>query len=115
VNIEKELMFLGLILHQVGTKLVLSWDQAAPQVPRKLLENTPQAVKVLQFCAEYRLRKEIQDYIGLTDREHFRKTLLNPLIENLLLRMLLPDKPNSPNQKYLVTEKGKLLLEELNK
>lgn len=111
---------------QVGTKFGLSWDQASPQVPsnhsastpqvpRKYLENTPQAVKVLKFCSEYRLRKEIQDHLGLMDREHFRKTILIPLIENLLLKMSSPNKPNSPNQKYVITEKGKLLLKELNK
>jgi len=109
-----------------GTKLEPSWEQASPQVPRnqpastpqapsKYLESTPQAVKTLQFCAEYKFRQEIQDHLGLADREHFRKTILIPLIENLLLKMSSPEKPNSPNQKYIITEKGKLLLEQLPK
>ncbi|MFA7421846.1 MAG: ATP-binding protein, partial [Melioribacteraceae bacterium] len=111
---------------QVGTKLEPSWEQASPQVPsnhpastpqapRKYLESTPQAVKTLQFCVEYKFRQEIQDHLGLADREHFRKMILIPLIENLLLKMSSPEKPNSPNQKYIITEKGKLLLEELHK
>src|SRR3989339_790444 len=107
---------------QAGTMLEPSWDQASPQVPsnhpastqqvpRKYLESTPQAVKTLQFCEEYKFRQEIQDHLGLADREHFRKTILIPLIENLLLKMSSPEKPNSPNQKYIITEKGKLLME----
>ena len=111
---------------QAETKLEPSWEQASPQVPsnhpastpqapRKYLESTPQAVKTLQFCVEYKFRQEIQDHLGLADREHFRKTILIPLIENLLLKMSSPEKPNSPNLKYIITEKGKLLLEEMHK
>ncbi len=111
---------------QVRTKLALSWDNAspqvsskhpasAPQVPRKYLESNPQAVKALEYCSEYRLRKEIQKHLGLSDREHFRKSILIPLMDNLLLMMLFPDKPNSPKQKYIITEKGKLLMEEMKK
>jgi len=99
---------------QVGTKLEPSWDQASPQVTSNHPASTPQAVKTLQFCVEYKFRQEIQDHLGLADREHFRKTRLIPLMENFLLKMSSPEKPNSPNQKYIITEKGKLLLEELN-
>jgi len=35
---------------------------------------------------------------------------LQPLIENGLLQMTIPDKPNSPNQKYVTTEQGMRLL-----
>jgi len=92
-----------------------SWPASAPQAPRKYLESTLQAVKALQICKGYRLRKEIQDHQGLLDREHFRKSVLIPLIDNLLLKMLSPYKLNSPNQKYIITEKGKLLLKEMGK
>ena len=39
-------------------------------------------------------------FLGLEHREHFRKNILNPLIEKGLLKLTIPDKPKSPNQKY---------------
>jgi ATP-dependent DNA helicase RecG len=44
-------------------------------------------------------------HIGLKDREHFRLTILLPLIERGLLTPTLPDKPNSPKQKYVTRRK----------
>ncbi|MCK9425552.1 MAG: putative DNA binding domain-containing protein [Ignavibacteriaceae bacterium] len=96
--------------HASTTQVPSNHPASTPQVPRKYLENNPQAVKALEYCYELRLRKEIQNYLGLLDREHFRKSILIPLIDNLLIKMLLPEKPNSPNQKYIITEKGKQLL-----
>ena len=46
------------------------------------------------------------------DRTKFRKKFITPLITDGLLQMTIPDKPNSPKQKYVITEKGKKLLEE---
>ena len=45
------------------------------------------------------------------------KTLLeqyfNPAIEQGYVAMTIPDKRNSPNQKYYLTEKGKAVLEQI--
>ena len=56
--------------------------------------------KLLKFCEEPKSRDEIQDYIGIKNREYFRKKILKPLIEKNLLMLTKPDKPTSPNQKY---------------
>jgi len=34
------------------------------------------------------------------NREHFRKNILNPLIQSGLLKLEFPDKPTSPKQRY---------------
>ena len=62
----------------------------------------PQA-KVLGFCQESKTRNEIQEYLGLKDREHFRKAILKPLLESGQIAMTIPDKPTSPNQKFYTT------------
>jgi len=56
--------------------------------------------KLLKFCEEPKSRDEIQDYIGIKNREYFRKKILKPLIEENLLMLTKPDKPTSLNQKY---------------
>ena len=50
--------------------------------------------------SEPKSRDEIQEFLKLTDREHFRKNILQPLLNKGLLLFSIPDKPNSPNQKY---------------
>ena len=39
--------------------------------------------------------------VGLKSREGFRKNYLRPAIESNLIRMTIPDKPNSRNQRYV--------------
>jgi ATP-dependent DNA helicase RecG len=46
-----------------------------------------------------RTREEMQGYICLEQREHFRKTFLTPLIASGKLQRTIPDKPASKYQK----------------
>lgn len=55
-------------------------------------------------------RNELMRVMKLKDRVYFRVEFLCPAIELEFMEMTIPDKPNSPNQKYRITEKGKLLL-----
>ncbi len=90
--------------------------QVTQQVPRKHPASTPQderVINILNFCKEPKKREDIQLFTGIKDREYFRSKILKPLIESELLQMTIPDKPNSPNQKYVITKKGKKLLENL--
>ena len=77
------------------------------QVPDKL-DSDNQNVRQLVFVIgldEISI-KEILDRIGLKDREHFMNSYLNPAIREGFVRLLYPDKPRHPRQKYLLTVKG---------
>lgn len=43
---------------------------------------------------------EIMERLGISHRPTFRKNYLNPALEQRLIEMTIPDKPNSRNQKY---------------
>ena len=43
---------------------------------------------------------EIMRRLGIKSKETLRGSYLNPAIENGLIKMTIPDKPNSKNQKY---------------
>ena len=58
-------------------------------------------------------RDAIQEILGLSDREYFRKEHIKPAIEQGLIERTIPDKPNSKNQKYRLTKKGKQMKEYL--
>jgi len=59
------------------------------------------AEKLLEFCVTPRSRVEMQEFIKVSSREHFKKALLKPLLESGQIKMTIPDKPNSKNQKYV--------------
>lgn len=66
---------------------------------------------ILSFCAtEGRANSEIIVCAGFKDRATFMKKFIKPMVEEGLLAMTVPDKPNSRLQKYYTTEKGKSLL-----
>ena len=43
----------------------------------------------------------ISEKIGLKSREGFRRNYLRPAVDMELIRMTIPDKPNSRNQRYV--------------
>lgn len=50
--------------------------------------------------------------LGLKDRESFMDVYLNPSIKGKFVRLLYPNSPRHPRQKYLLTVKGLALYNE---
>ena len=71
------------------------------QVTAQVTAQDPRQKLLLEFCAIPRTREEMQAFIGIAHREYFRSSLLKPLLNSGRLRMTIPDKPNSRNQKYI--------------
>jgi hypothetical protein len=59
--------------------------------------------------------KEMLENVGLKDRKNFLEYHLTPAISEGYVRLLYPDKPRHPRQKYLLTVKGLALYNELTK
>lgn len=57
--------------------------------------------------------KQIMDKIGMKHRPNFIDNYLNAAIKKGYVRLLYPDKPRHPRQKYLLTVKGLALYNEL--
>ena len=51
--------------------------------------------------------------VGLKGRDNFLNLYLNPAMEEQYVRMLYPQSPRHPRQKYLLTAKGLLLYRQL--
>ena len=88
---------------QAGTKLAPSWHQVGTKLALSDIENIE---KLIIFCSEIRSVVDMLSFMGLSDRTKFRKKYVNPLLEEGILEMTIPDKPNSQNQKYRLTPKG---------
>ena len=75
-----------------------------PQVtPQVTPQDTPQD-KIIAYCMEPRSKAEIAKHCGFKDIKHFTAHYLKPLLESGQLRMTIPDKPNSRNQKYITVK-----------
>lgn len=82
--------------------------------PQDTPQDTPQDLqKLLILMDQPYTRTELQRKMNLQDREHFRTHYLQSALQLNLIEMTLPDKPNSRNQKYRLTSKGKALKEDL--
>lgn len=59
---------------------------------------------LLAFCRTSRSRQEIADYLGIKATPYMMNKYVLPLIQQGLLRMTIPDKPKSRNQRYYAVE-----------
>jgi len=67
-------------------------------------------IHVLQTAVLTAERKDMAKAIGLVNNVKNFNTYIQPLLAMNWLTMTIPDKPTSPNQKYLTTLKGRLVL-----
>ena len=81
--------------------------QVAPMIPLMMPLMIPphdEATvedKILAFCSVPRSRDELLEYLKLSDRKNLRTKYLNPLLASGQLKMTIPDKPRSKQQKYV--------------
>lgn len=64
-------------------------------------DKETKVIGLIEFCAVARSRDEMQPYLGISNRGHFRTAYLKPLLDLGTLKMTLLDKSSSHNQKYV--------------
>ena len=57
--------------------------------------------KILKFCVEARSKAEIAEHCGYRSIKHFTDKFLRPMLASGQLLMTIPDKPTSPEQRYV--------------
>ncbi|MCX7081483.1 MAG: Fic family protein [Pseudomonas sp.] len=96
--------FVEFMLHALNLALAeaaqseLATDQVTDQVARLLwVLDGSSALKVSELMAQ----------VGLAHKATFRANYLKPALATGLIEMTAPDSPNSPAQRYRLTERGK--------
>lgn len=67
-------------------------------------EHLSEYIKKLLDVMEYDIpytSKMLMEKLGLKSKEGFRRNYLRPAMDMNLIRMTIPDKPNSRNQRYI--------------
>ena len=86
------------------------------QVQDKLHTENEDISRIVKAIGHQQMAiKEIMEVFNLKGRDNFLNLYLTPAIAEGFVRMLYPDKPHHPRQKYLLTEKGVMLYNEIMK
>lgn len=93
-----------------GTRLAPGWHQAGVR-----LEFDQDSMQIIGFCRESKAINEMMEQLSWLDRTKFRRKFVLPLLKAEVLRMTMPDKPSSPEQRYVTTDLGLEILKQNKK
>ena len=98
----------------------LSTEQVPEQVPEQVVDllHTDNALiieLIKRIGSESVSISQMMKELGLKHRPNFLEYHLNPAMKEGFVRMLYPQSPRHPRQKYLLTAKGMALYNELTK
>lgn len=86
---------------------------STPQVKDKLHTSNPYILELIKVIGVQEMSvKEMLTAIGLKERKNFLNLYLNPAISEGYVRLLYPNSPRHPRQKYLLTVKGLAVYDE---
>ena len=92
-------VFIEFILEQIDKIL----DEICAQMDGEneyLSEAVKRLLEVMEYDVPY-TSKSLMEKLELKSRDGFRRNYLLPAMERKLIRMTIPDKPNSRNQRYV--------------
>lgn len=92
IFIEFMLLQIDKILEEISVQMS-GENESLSEAVKKLLE-------VMEYDVPY-TSKGLMEKMGLKSREGFRRNYLRPAVEQNLIKMTIPDKPNSRNQRYV--------------
>lgn len=92
-------LFIEFMLSQIDKIL----DDVSAQISEdneQLSESLKRLLEVMEYDVPY-TSNTLMDKLGLKSKEGFRRNYIRPAIDMKLIRMTIPDKPNSRNQRYV--------------
>lgn len=92
-------LFIEFMLSQIDNIL----DEIAGQMAdgsEYMTEYLKRMLDVMEYDVPY-TSSGIMELLGLKSKETFRKNYMNPALKYNLVKMTIPDKPNSKNQRYI--------------
>ena len=109
-----------MIVDYIGGKNIQVPEHVPEQVPEQavniLFTNNTLIIDLVKIIGHNEFSiSQLMEKIGLKHRPNFMEYHLNPAISEGYIRLLYPDKPRHPKQKYLLTVRGMALYKELTK
>ncbi len=76
-------------------------DTATDAATNEVLTREQLMQMIVELCVTPHSRDELMQQCGLVNKSNFVKSYIKPLIEEQKIKMTIPDKPSSKNQKYV--------------
>lgn len=92
-------IFIEFMLSQIDQVL----DEISVQISdsnEQLSEYVKKLINAMEYDIPY-TSNTLMEKLGLKSKEGFRRNYLRPALDKNLIRMTIPDKPNSKNQRYI--------------
>ena len=80
--------------------VTMSFLMRNAEINETIGETMPVADSLVEFCATPRTRDEIVAFVGKS-KNYVMSQIVAPLVANGKLKMTMPDKPKSSNQKFV--------------
>lgn len=64
-------------------------------------EHVERFDSLVDFCTTERTRDEMMSFLSISSRPYFQQNFLKPLLASGRIKMTIPDKPKSKNEKYV--------------
>ena len=81
------------------------------RVSKSVSRSVSKLIDIIDYVKIEKNREEILAHISLSNHSKNYETYIKPLLDNKFIEMTIPEKPQSSNQKYRLTLKGKKLLD----
>ena len=105
-----------MIVDYIGGENIQVPEQVPEQAVNILFTNNTLIIDLVKIIGHNEFSiSQLMEKIGLKHRPNFMEYHLNPAISEGYVRLLYPDKPRHPKQKYLLTVRGMALYNELTK
>lgn len=92
-------IFIEFMLSQID-KILDDISVQSSEENEQLSEYIKKLLAVMEYDIPY-TSKTLMEKLGLKSKEGFRRNYLRPAVDMDLIRMTIPDKPNSRNQRYV--------------
>ena len=92
-------IFIEFMLSQID-KILDDISMQISEENEQLSEYIKKMLDVMEYDIPY-TSKALMEKLGLRSKEGFRRNYLRPAMDMNLIRMTIPDKPNSRNQRYI--------------
>jgi Fic family protein len=92
-------LFIEFMLSQID-KILDDISAQISEYNEQLSEYLKRLLEVMEYDVPY-TSNTLMDKLGLKSKEGFRRNYIRPAIDMNLIRMTIPDKPNSRNQRYV--------------